>query len=323
MLVRVRDTVVTQTASEGPGWSGLGSQSTRPSLQGRQGRDTGGFPEKGLCELRPEGRGEVHWVGISIWLRLALQHLAQCPAWGRPQHSESRDPVRTLVSGSTMRPGSPWLSSRLLSREQGVRAERPPSPAQRWGHRWAAIQENRFGSRSPVGGGWGPKQPTCLNWPGPPGQQVARARALPGEQTWPGSGALCPSLLSTPTKPGAPSVRLPPSSPQNTVHSTLPGLGDPDQSRSPSRLLCPRLPCSSSSSTRPYTPTLPHLPRRAPPSPARPGPTASCLPRFAPIWLQAQPHSSPWPLSLCLPIPTPQPVACGPQVSSEPSAGQD
>lgn len=90
-------------------------------------------------------------------------------------------------------------------------------------------------------------------------------------------GALCLSPFSTPTKLGAPSMRLPHSSPQNTVHSTLPGLGDPDRSRSPSRLLCPHLSRSSSSSPGPYTPTLPHLPRRAPHSPACLGPTASSL----------------------------------------------
>ena len=65
-----------------------------------------------------------------------------------------------------------------------------------------------------------------------------------GNRPGQGRGALCPSPFSTPTKPGAPSVRLPHSRTQNTVYSTLPGLGDPDRPRSPSRLLCLRLPCS-------------------------------------------------------------------------------
>ena len=251
------------------------------------------------------------WVGISVWLRAGSSAPGTVPGRGWPQCSQSRDLVRTLVSGSEMRPRQP-LVILPASFPQCMRAERPPSPAQRWDCRWAAVQENRFGGGSPVGGGWGPKQPTCLNWSGPPGQQVARARALPREQTWPGwGGALWLSPFSTPTKLGAPSMRLPHSSPQNTVHSTLPGLGDPDRPRSPSRLLCPHLSCSSSSSPGPYTPTLPDLPRRAPRSPARLGPTASSLSAQICPRLAAGPASlltSP----LCLPIPAPQPAACGP-----------
>lgn len=151
-------------------------------------------------------------------------------------------------------------------------------------------------------------------WPEP--------RLCLGNRPGQGRGALCPSPFSTPTKPGAPSVRLPHSRTQNTVHSTLPGLGDPDRPRSPSRLLCLRLPCSPAPLLIPTSRLSPICPDVRPPH-LTPGPNASCLPRFAPVWPQAQPHSSPWPLSLCQPIPAPQPVACGPQVSLEPSAGQD
>lgn len=201
---------MTQTASDGPEWSGLGSQRARPRLEGWRGGDTGGFPATGLCELRPEGQGEVRWVGISVWLRAGSLAPGTVPRRGWPQCGQSRDPVRTLVSGYAMWPRQPLVVlPASFPREQGVRAERPPSPAQRWDCRWAAVQENRFGGGSPVGGGWGPKQPTCLNWPGPPGQQGAP----PGKQTWPGWGRPLLQPLLYPHQAGSPFNAAPPFQP--------------------------------------------------------------------------------------------------------------
>lgn len=88
-----------------------------------------------------------------------------------------------------------------------------------------------------------------------------------GNRPGQGRGALCPSPFSTPTKPGAPSVRLPHSRTQNTVYSTLPGLGDPDRPRSPSRLLCLRLPCSPAPLLIPTSRLSPICPDVCPPHP--------------------------------------------------------
>lgn len=254
------------------------------------------------------------WVGISVWLRAGSSAPGTVPGRGWPQCSQSRDPVRTLVSGSEMRPRQP-LVVLPASFPQCMRAERPPSPAQRWDCRWAAVQENRFGGGSPVGGGWGPKQPTCLNWPGPPGQQVARARALPGEQTWPGWGAPSASAPSPPPPsweplqygspiPAPRTLSIPPSQASGTLIDPVlpPGFSALTSLAAPAPLLAP---------TPRLSPICPgvrpaHLPALVPLPP-------HCLPRFAPR-LAAGPASlltSP----LCLPISTPQPAAFGPKAA--------
>lgn len=154
--------------------------------------------------------------------------------------------------------------------------------------------------------------------------------------SWPAGGSARETDLARVGAPSAPAPPLPPPSweplqcgspipaprtlsiPPSQASGTLidpvlpPGFSALTSLAAPAPLLAPTPRLS------PICPGVrpPHLPALVPLPP-------HCLPRFAPAWLQAQPHSSPQPLPLCLPIPAPQPAACGPQVSSEPSAGQD
>lgn len=204
-----------------------------------------------------------------------------------------------------------------------MRAERPPSPAQRWDYRWAAVQENRFGGgREPSGRRVGTQaanlsQLAWASWPaGGQGQGSARGTDLARVR-----GALCPSPFPTPTKLGAPSMQLPHSSPRNTIHSPSQASGT---------LIDPVLPpgFSALTSLAALAPLLAPTPRLSPICPGvRPAHLPAlvplpphCLPRFAPAWLQAQPHSSP----LTLPA-HPRPPARSWRAPSQlqPSAGQD
>lgn len=161
----------------------------------------------------------------------------------------------------------------------------------------AGIQWERVGTMASL------SQLAWASWPAG-GQSLGSAWGW----AWPGSGALCPSPFSTPTKPGAPSVWLPIPEPR-TVHSTLPGLRtltDPFSLR----LLCLRLPCSPAPLLIPTSDSPPS----AQTSPPSPHPWSQCLPvcpDLPPVWPQAQPptphlglsHSaspslppSPWPV---------------------------
>lgn len=108
--------------------------------------------------------------------------------------------MRMLRSMSGYGPSSPWLSSRGRAdpflREQlcEVRPNRLPPRARRKAQHWAASR--RTGSA--VGDRWvGTQQPTCLNWSGPLGQQVARTRSGQGS---PASALSC--MFQGPQLPG-------------------------------------------------------------------------------------------------------------------------
>lgn len=88
-LVGARDTAVTETASDSPEWSALGSQSARPSLEGWQAGDKGGFPEEGPCERIPKELGEMHWVGISVWFMAGSPEPGTVPSTGSAPSSVS------------------------------------------------------------------------------------------------------------------------------------------------------------------------------------------------------------------------------------------
>lgn len=55
VLVGIRDTEVTETASDGPEWLGRESGSTIPNPEDGKVEMRGGFPEEGPCELSPKG----------------------------------------------------------------------------------------------------------------------------------------------------------------------------------------------------------------------------------------------------------------------------
>lgn len=137
----------------------------------------GGFPEEGSCELRPKGWGEIPWVGIFVWFMAGFPAPGTVPSIRLAPSSVSlvtyEDAHKQVWDAAPPFPrrAAPFLWEQLCE----MRPNRLPSLAQRKNHQWAAIQENRFGSGSRVGGGWGPNsQPVSTGlgllasrWPEP------------------------------------------------------------------------------------------------------------------------------------------------------------
>lgn len=189
----------------------------------------------------------------------------------------------------------------------------------------------------PSGRRVGTQQPTCLNWPGPPGQQVTRARAPPGVQfpclLWGGTGLARvrgplpqPVLYPASQEPLQQRSRIPAPGtlPIPPAQASIPGppARGPDLPCPLSRLLCPRLsqfqllasslhadlpPSSPRHSIPPDVYTMSHHLLTAFPDLPPFGPGPSLTPHLG------LSHSA-------CPSSAPQPRTCGPQVSSKPSA---